>query len=86
MGEYVASEDVRALTDAEYASFLDYVRFMGHEVWGTAVHKHNQFTNEVLSLEFDGGLMFVPINWIPAHFKRISLEEVKRMASMMNSV
>lgn len=86
MGEYVAFEDVKALTDAEYSSFLDYVRFIGYEVWGTAVHKNNQFSNEVLSLEFDGGLLFVPVKWITTDYKRISLEEVKRMASMMNSV
>lgn len=60
MGEYVAFEDVKALTDAEYSSFLDYVRFMGCGVWWTAVDKHNKFNNVVLSLEFDGVLMFVP--------------------------
>lgn len=86
MGEYITSEDVRALTDAEYTAFLNYVRFMGYEVWAAAVHKNRQFPNEVLLLEFDGGLRFVSEKWIPADFKRISLEEVKRMASMMNSV
>ena len=81
--DYVLAEDVLSLTDEEYESFRNYLKFLGYRVkeqYGSKSvgHRYND-----LMLCNDGDLVWsISGHTSNAGGNRISLEEVKRMASL----
>ena len=81
--DYVLVEDVLSLTDEEYESFRNYMRFLGFRVkqqFGSKSvgHRYNE-----LMLYDDGDLAWSKTeNTTDAGGNRIPLEEVKRMAAL----
>lgn len=81
--DYVLTEDVLSLTDEEYESFRNYLRFVGHRVKDRYGSKHNAHTRNCVLLDHAGDLVWSmkAVNSSKGG-NRIPLEEVKRMASL----
>lgn len=79
--DYIAYEDAMALTDSEYESFLNYIKFIGFHVLRSANERDRSY-NLPLLLDEDGDLLWFPKKWLNDRSVRIPLEEVKRMAAL----
>lgn len=88
--DYITEDDACNLTPEEYNAFRMYLRFLGHKVsdgYGDLSLSSAGSDIFVLMLWEDGDLAWADtVTPAKRGGSRISLEEVKRMASMMNSV
>ena len=80
--DYIASEDVMALTDTEYDSFLNYIKFIGFNIWIYSHRINYSHSDRVLLLDNAGYLVWSPEESLGGNNSRIPLEEVKRMAAL----
>ena len=87
--DYITEDDACSLTSEEYNAFRMYLRFLGHKVsdeYGDHSLSSAGSAIFVLMLWDDGDLAWADTVTPAKHGgSRISLEEVKRMASMMKS-
>lgn len=82
--DYIKYEDVGALTDEEYASFRNYLKFIGNRVDDKFGMRNDEFHGCVLHMNDFGNLTWL-LSTVLLEDKggtKISLEEVKRMAAL----
>lgn len=80
--EYIASEDVVALSDAEFESLLSYNKFFGFRALRSTKERDKVYSKCALLLDCEGVLVWCHMNWLPDGKVRIPFEEVKRMAAL----
>ena len=84
--DYITRDDLLQLTDDEYESFRNYLKFMGHRVsdeYGSRYFDPGQCTIDCVMLYSDGDLDWVGRDFVKRrNGDRIPIEEVKRMAQL----
>lgn len=84
--DYITRDDLLQLTDEEYESFRNYLKFMGHRVsdeYGSRFSEAGQHVINCVMLYRDGDLGWADRDFVGMRGgNRIPLEEVKRMASL----
>ena len=86
VNDYITRDDLLQLTDEEYESFRNYLKFMGHRVsdeYGSRYNAPRLHTIDCVMLYSDGDLGWANHGSVERrNGDRIPLEEVKRMASL----
>lgn len=80
--DYIEYSDVMALTDTEYESLLNYIKFIGFRVLRLAYESGGSYYNLALLLDEDGYLVWFPKEWLGDNGSRVPIEEVKRMTAL----
>lgn len=84
--DYITRDVLLQLTDEEYESFRNYLKFMGHRVsddYGSRYYVPSQHIINCVMLYSDGDLGWADRDFVERHNgNRIPLEDVKRMAQL----